>query len=50
VLAFHERRGIRNLFQGSQTSKVLVDGSTSVLVVPKPASVQALLGTIRLSR
>ena len=33
VMASHGRRGVRKLFFGSQTSEVLVDGSTPVLVV-----------------
>jgi len=34
VMASHGRRGLRKLFLGSQTSKVLADGSVPVLVVP----------------
>src|SRR4029077_7021020 len=33
VMASHGRRGLRKLLLGSQTSKVLVDGSVPVLVV-----------------
>jgi nucleotide-binding universal stress UspA family protein len=34
VMASHGRRGLSKLFLGSQTSKVLADGSVPVLVVP----------------
>lgn len=34
VMSTHGRRRLRKLFLGSQTSEVLVNGSTSVLVVP----------------
>jgi nucleotide-binding universal stress UspA family protein len=33
VMASHGRRGLRKLFLGSQTSEVLADGNTPVLVV-----------------